>query len=457
MDRRLDDKKEMFAVLVFLIIVFLAFSATVAYIFWDTEDGWRYLSDVSLELIGLLLVATLGAVLVTKHSHQGSILSFSIFILALSCMLFMSMVFGIYFDVERPSVLMDMWACTLCFQMAVLYAFAGYTVALFDSEIRYARRIVHTLIIGFLISVAICLSNRHIGTLYTMDSEIEYTTVGLIIVTIMMLIPMVFSVLFTLKHRSTRRMKMLLMLFPASVLTGMIFQAAFGDLMFGVLLTTFGFAFVFSSEFINHEYRLASYQNDLQDRDIRTLSSQLTPHFMFNSLTSIINLPSNNDKSREAIAVFSTYLRNSMDSMGLTTPLAIVSEIRQAETYIELKKLTFGDRLNVIWDIGTDSFMIPSLTIRAIMSQILRKYRDTDVVSLDITVRTEPFGDFSRISLGATAKLFLGHERDVPVIDPEVETTLSDRLELMCNGRIRYIYDVIGSFYIVIDIPEESA
>lgn len=104
------------------------------------------------------------------------------------------------------------------------------------------------------------------------------------------------------------------------------------------------------------------------------LSSQLNPHFLFNSLNSIKSLVIENPAiARRAIDLLSDILRSSLyekdkDFISIHEELALVND------YIELEKLRFEERLEV--DIHIDKrlaqVMIPPLSIQLLVENAIK-------------------------------------------------------------------------------------
>jgi len=95
--------------------------------------------------------------------------------------------------------------------------------------------------------------------------------------------------------------------------------------------------------------------------------SRIKPHFLYNTLTAIIDLCSGNEDAQKALAAFSDYLRVNMDAPKQKTPVAFETELRHIEHYLLLEKLRFEDRLQVIYDIKAIDFKIPVLSVQPIV------------------------------------------------------------------------------------------
>lgn len=101
--------------------------------------------------------------------------------------------------------------------------------------------------------------------------------------------------------------------------------------------------------------------------------SQIQPHFLYNSLNSIYYLCDKDPKAaRQAISDFSDYLRGNMDSLTRSAPVPFYRELKHLKNYLTLEKLRFDDTLEIVWDIQTEDFMIPALTVQPLVENAVK-------------------------------------------------------------------------------------
>ena len=131
-------------------------------------------------------------------------------------------------------------------------------------------------------------------------------------------------------------------------------------------------------------YLVAIYQSDMKIR-LRTSEleleqskrllavSQIQPHFMYNSLTSIIYLcDKDTAKTKNALIDFSKYLRQNVDAISKVGLVSIKEELEHTKVYLSLEKLRFDDDLTVEFDIQDDMFMLPVLTLQPIVENAVK-------------------------------------------------------------------------------------
>ncbi|MBI9066065.1 MAG: histidine kinase [Salinivirgaceae bacterium] len=94
-----------------------------------------------------------------------------------------------------------------------------------------------------------------------------------------------------------------------------------------------------------HIMEEAKLKQKVNEAELKTLKSQINPHFLFNSLNSISSLTiTNPEKAHEMIIKLSSFLRYSLahDPNNL---IPLIQEIENMEAYISVEKIRFGDKL----------------------------------------------------------------------------------------------------------------
>ena len=129
--------------------------------------------------------------------------------------------------------------------------------------------------------------------------------------------------------------------------------------------------------------RFASTQLDLAELDtararaaeaeLRFLRAQISPHFVYNALTAIASfLRSDPDRARELLQDFADFIRYSFRSRGQFATVA--DELRAVDTYLELERARFGDRLQVVLRVAPEvlAVAVPCLLIQPLVENAIR-------------------------------------------------------------------------------------
>lgn len=109
------------------------------------------------------------------------------------------------------------------------------------------------------------------------------------------------------------------------------------------------------------------------EAEVKVLRAQISPHFLFNSLTAIASfVRTDPDRARDLLLDFAEFTRYSFRSHGRYTALA--EELRSVEQYLLLEQARFGDRLQVKLRVDPEvlSVRIPFLCIQPLVENAVR-------------------------------------------------------------------------------------
>ena len=127
--------------------------------------------------------------------------------------------------------------------------------------------------------------------------------------------------------------------------------------------------------FLNVEKNIKMREDEkrLKDANVKLMVSQIQPHFVYNTLSSISTLiPIDPDKAQKALDEFTDYLRMNFSTLTETHLVSFEDELKHIKTYVNLEKMRFNDRLNVIYDIKTTNFNLPPLSIQPLVENAIK-------------------------------------------------------------------------------------
>jgi LytS/YehU family sensor histidine kinase len=107
----------------------------------------------------------------------------------------------------------------------------------------------------------------------------------------------------------------------------------------------------------------------VKDYELKTLKSQLNPHFMFNAMNSIRALIEEDPESAKvAITKLSNILRYSLQ-MERMERVPLEDEVETVKNYLDLERIRFEDRLKYKFDIdrSTQKIEIPPMMIQTLI------------------------------------------------------------------------------------------
>jgi len=104
------------------------------------------------------------------------------------------------------------------------------------------------------------------------------------------------------------------------------------------------------------------------------LQAQIQPHFLFNTLNSIMTLSYiDTDKMREIGEAFSSYLRISFNSLNTGQLVRLSHELELTKAYLFIEQERFKERLAVEWDVEPGiQTLLPPLTIQPLVENAVR-------------------------------------------------------------------------------------
>ncbi len=130
-------------------------------------------------------------------------------------------------------------------------------------------------------------------------------------------------------------------------------------------------------------------ENELTQNRIAIMLSQIQPHFLYNTLVVIKQLCDIDPKAaKETVSEFSDYLRANLDSLTRIQPIPFEKELEHVKNYLALEKKRFGGRVRVVWELSATEFLIPALTVQAIVENAVRYGITKKEEGGSVTVRT---------------------------------------------------------------------
>lgn len=104
------------------------------------------------------------------------------------------------------------------------------------------------------------------------------------------------------------------------------------------------------------------------------LQAQIHPHFLFNTLNSIMALSEiDTEKMRYLGEAFASFLRISFDFLNTGELVSFSHELKLAEAYLCIEKERFEGRLSVLWEVEPDiNLLLPPLSIQPLIENAVK-------------------------------------------------------------------------------------
>jgi LytS/YehU family sensor histidine kinase len=128
-------------------------------------------------------------------------------------------------------------------------------------------------------------------------------------------------------------------------------------------------------EFTNtEEIKKVRLETIIKELELKTIKSQINPHFIFNALNSIRALVDEDpQRARQAITELSNILRSSIqvDKVEITS---LEKELDIVKDYLALEYIRFADRLKVVYEVDskTLSHQIPPMMLQTLVENAIK-------------------------------------------------------------------------------------
>lgn len=183
-------------------------------------------------------------------------------------------------------------------------------------------------------------------------------------------------------------------------------------------------------------YRFVKMRNqkDMVDKEyvesrLRSLETQLNPHFLFNALNSIAELIHHDPQKAElAILKVSTFLRNTMQESAL---LRLKEELKNVEDYIELENIRFSGKIVLHKKGALPLWMIPKFSLQLLVENAIKHGFENSGEKLNIFI--EFVNEKQKIRVYNDGEPMKSKKFGVGL------SNLKQRLGLLCNGGIEIV------------------
>ncbi|HQS66840.1 MAG TPA: histidine kinase [Sulfuricurvum sp.] len=183
-------------------------------------------------------------------------------------------------------------------------------------------------------------------------------------------------------------------------------------------------------------YRFVKTRNEKEHIDtlfiqsrVRSLETQLNPHFLYNALNSLAELIHQDPLRAEAAVIkISTFLRNTMIEAPLIT---LEQEIRNASDYIELENIRFNGhiQLSIEVDDAIKNSLVPKFSIQLLCENAIKHSMINSIQPFNITIHAFKENGI-RINVSNNGKEVTSTAFGIGL------SNLQERLSHLCEGKV---------------------
>ena len=249
---------------------------------------------------------------------------------------------------------------------------------------------------------------------------------------------------------------------PLLICLGMLIAAMAADLIVPsrgpvcyVTITMLSVCLIFY--FIGLHLQLADEhaQAMMNEQRIKILISQIQPHFLFNTLSTIqalcrIDPP----KASEVTGKFGTYLRASIDSLNQDVLIPFSKELEHTKTFAEIESIRFPS-IQMKYDIRDRDFLIPALTVQPMVENAIRHGVRSRAQGM-VQVETYQDGSDHVVVIRDNGKGFdVSSLQEMPGDHIGIQN-VRDRLQMLCGGSISIESRIGEGTEVTFRIPESE-
>ena len=127
------------------------------------------------------------------------------------------------------------------------------------------------------------------------------------------------------------------------------------------------------TEQYNSEQEIKKLIGEVRDAQIRSSTSQMQPHFLYNALASIREIILEDPQyASDLVYDFTTYLRACVRSMSNENLIPFTQELENIKAYVNIEKMRFGKKLKFETEIEESDFDIVPLSIQPLVENAIR-------------------------------------------------------------------------------------
>ncbi|MBQ9679583.1 MAG: histidine kinase [Ruminococcus sp.] len=204
--------------------------------------------------------------------------------------------------------------------------------------------------------------------------------------------------------------------------------------------------------------RYQQMQKELYEAKVSLMVSQIQPHFLYNSLTSIAMMCTKDPKTaRTATINFADYLRGNMNSLKQKAPVPFPQELEHLKKYLMLEQMRFGDMLRIEYDIQATDFVIPLLSVQPLVENAVKHGVGMKEDGGTVTIATREEDDCYKVIITDDG---VGFDTSVPIEDDGRShvgmENVRQRLKELCNADVNIESEIGKGTVATIRIPKAA-
>ena len=258
-----------------------------------------------------------------------------------------------------------------CACRVAIIGFMAYLVVCLYANSRAADCVLQIFRVLCALSILFCLGNAFFGYAYhvTETGHYEHTAseaMGVVYLLYPILAAFALVLMALFAKQSAKVNRWLFVLYTIFPVTGVIVDHTFHGLSLTCAGFTVSILVIYTNIYLMRQKELTVQRNAL-------MLSQINPHFVYNTLSTIAAMCDLAPKQAKSLTIdFSQYLRKNINSLTSEGMIPFDQEMEHVECYLKIEKTRFRENLNVIYSIQCKDFRIPPLTVQPLVENAIK-------------------------------------------------------------------------------------
>ena len=188
------------------------------------------------------------------------------------------------------------------------------------------------------------------------------------------------------------------------------------------------------------------------EQRIKIMMTQIQPHFLFNTISTFRALCGKDpEKAAEVATKFGVYLRQNLDSLGMTGEIPFLTELEHTKMYTDIEMVRFP-HIRVEYEIADSEFSLPPLTVQPMVENAIRhgvRIRENGIVR----VVTRQVGGCHEIVIQDNGQGFEPAKTENDDGSHIGISNVRERLETLCGGSLTIDSHIGRGTTVTIRIP----
>lgn len=188
---------------------------------------------------------------------------------------------------------------------------------------------------------------------------------------------------------------------------------------------------------------------------IQIMMTQIQPHFLFNTLNSVMALCNKDPKAAmRTLGLFSVYLRDNLESLENTELILLSKELEHTRVYTEIEMIRFPN-IRIEYDIQDEDFSVPALTVQPLVENAIRHGARSRADGV-VRIGTRCEGNDHLIIIEDNGPGFEEKQAECADSTHIGISNVRERLEKMCGGTMTIDANPGEGTTIVLRIPDSE-